>query len=258
MAVAALPANQQANFLQLHLRDAALQFFQSLLVATRQILEVSKTTLPDWFRNPQLQELHALKPKNMKFGSKADTLEIYLVTVQRNAVQAYPDPAPPAVAPIDARAADAVVERNRFDQETTCRAEIIRLAQETRCTQIRRQSVKNMPGWLRAILLEQPDKTSVEDLCVFARKQLSIHNPCKRDDSVMDAFIGMGSSVTDTLVTALINLSTIQEAMHIRLNEMSKNFEGRNTTLTNQINDFQKNQIQQTQRGSFLQNLNQN
>ena len=33
-----------------------------------------------------------------------------------------------------------------------------------------------------------------------------------------------------------------------------KKFEERNTTLTNQIDDFQKNQTQQPQRGSFSQN----
>ena len=75
-----------------------------------------------------------------------------------------------------------------------------------------------MPGWLRAKLLEQPENTTVEDLCIFARKQLSIHNLCKTDDSVMDAFSEMGPSVTDTLVTALTKLSTSQEAMENRLN----------------------------------------
>ena len=104
-----------------------------------------------------------------------------------------------------------------------------------------------MPGWLRAKLLEQPENTSVEDLCTFARKQLSIHNLCKTDDSVMHAFSEMGPSVTDTLVTALTKLSTSQEAMDNRLNEMSKKFEERNTTLTNQFNYFQKNQTQQPQ-----------
>ena len=64
-----------------------------------------------------------------------------------------------------------------------------------------------MPGWLRAKLLEQPENTTVEDLCIFARKQLSIHNLCKTDDSVMDAFSEMGPSVTDTLVFALTKLS---------------------------------------------------
>ena len=39
---------------------------------------------------------------------------------------------------------------------------------------------------------------------------------------------------------------------------MSKKFEERNTTLTNQFNTFQKNQTQQPQRGSFSQNRGQN
>ena len=228
-------------------------FFQTLPLATRQNLELSITALRDRFSNPQLQELHVLKLQNMKFDSKTDTPENFLVTLQTKATKAYLEPDPPAVAPIDPHAADAAVERTRFDQDTARRAEIIRSAQEARSVQIRRQFIKNMPGWLSAKFLEQPEKTTVEGLCIFARKQLSIHNLCKTDDSVMDAFSEMGPSVTDTLVTALTKLSTSQEAMDNRLNEMSKNFEERNTTLTDQINDFQKNQTQQHQRGSFSQ-----
>ena len=63
LAVAALPANQQANFLQLHLRHSALQFFQTLPPATRQNLELSITPLRDRFCNPQLQELHTSNSK---------------------------------------------------------------------------------------------------------------------------------------------------------------------------------------------------
>ena len=79
-----------------------------------------------------------------------------------------------------------------------------------------------MPGWLRAKLLQQPENTTLDDLCIFARQQLSIHYLCKTDDSVVDAFSEMGPSVTDTLVTALTQLSTSQEAMDNRLNELSK------------------------------------
>ena len=181
-----------------------------------------------------------------------------MVTLQTKATKAYPDPDPPALAPIDPHAADAAVEQTRFDQDTARRAEIIRSAQEARSVQIRRQFIKNMPGWLRAKLLEQPENTTVEDLCIFERKRLSIHNLCNSDNSVMDACREMGPSVTDTLVTALKKLSTSQEAMENRLNEMSEKFEERNTTLTNQINEFQKNQTQQPQRGSFSQNRGQN
>ena len=74
----------------------------------------------------------------------------------------------------------------------------------------------------------------------------------------MDAFIEMGPSVRDTLVTALTKLSMSQEAMDSRLNEMSTTFEECNTTSTNQVNGFQKNQTQQPQRGSFSQNRGEN
>ena len=66
----------------------------------------------------------------------------------------------------------------------------------------------------------------------------------------MDAFGKMGLSVTDTLVTALKKLSTSQEAMDNRLNEMSKTVEERNSTLTNQFNDCQRNQT--TAPGGFF------
>ena len=238
--VAAIPANQQANFLQLHLRDAALRYFQTLPLATRQNLELSIAALRNHFCNPQLQELHVLKLENLKFDSKTDNPENFLVTLQTKALKAYPDPNPPAVAPIDGAAPDAAVEQTRFDQDTARHAEIIRSAQEASSNQIRRQFIKNMPGWLHAKLLEQPENTTVDDLCIFARKQLSIHNLCKTDDSVMDAFSEMGPSVTDTLVNALTKLSTSQEAMDSRLNEMSKQMEERNTSFTNQLEAFTK------------------
>ena len=73
LAVAALPANQQASFLQLHLRDTALRFFQTLPLAIRHNRELSLTALRDRFCNPQLEELHFLKLENIKLVSKADT-----------------------------------------------------------------------------------------------------------------------------------------------------------------------------------------
>ena len=130
-----------------------------------------------------------------------------MVTLRTKATKAYPDPDPPALAPFDPHAVDAAVEQTRFAQETARLAERIRSAQEARSVQIRRQFIKNMPGWLREKLVEQPENTTIEDLCNFARKQLSIRHLCKTDDSVMDAFSEMGPSVTDTLVTVLTKLS---------------------------------------------------
>ena len=177
MAVAALPANQQAIFLQLHLQDAILRFFQTLPPKTRQDLELSKTGLRDRFFNRQLQELHVLKLENMKFDSKTDTLENFLVTLQTKATRAYRDPDSPAVALIDPHAADAAVEQTRFDQETARRAKILCSAQEAHSVQIRCQYMKNMPRWLRKKLLEQPKKSTVEDLCFFSAKTI-VNSSC--------------------------------------------------------------------------------
>ena len=94
-----------------------------------------------------------------------------------------------------------------------------------------------MPGWLREKLLEQTENTTDEVLCTFARKQLSIHNLCQTDDSVMVVFSEMGPSITDTFVTALTKVSKSQEAMDNRLNGRSQKFEEPNTTLTNEFRD---------------------
>ena len=159
----------------------------------------------------------------MKFASKTVTPEKFLVTLQTNATKVYLDSDAPAVAQIAPHATDAAVEQIQFDQNTERRAEKVRSAKEARSFQIRRQFIKIMPGWLRAKLLQQPENTTIEDYCFFARKQLSIHILCKTDDSSMDAFRERGPSVTDTLVTAQKKLSTSQEALDKRLNEMSKN-----------------------------------
>ena len=155
LAVAALPAGQQTKFLQLHLRDAALQFFQTLPRATRRKLELSITALRDRICNSQLQKLHVLTLENKKFDWKTDTLENFLVTLQTKAAKAYRDQDPPGVAAIDPHAVDAAVERTGFYQDTARCAEVIRSAQETRSVQNRRQFIKIMPGWRPAKLLEQ-------------------------------------------------------------------------------------------------------
>ena len=75
LAVAAIPANQEANFLQLQLRDAALRYFQTLPLATRQNLKLSTEALRNPLCNPQLQEFHVLKLENLKFDAKTVMLK---------------------------------------------------------------------------------------------------------------------------------------------------------------------------------------
>ena len=138
--VAAVAGAQQANFLQLHLRDAALRYFQTLAEATRNDLALSLMALRNHFCNPQLQELHVIKLDNVRFDPKTDSPENFLVSLQNMTLKAYPDPIPEAYPPgVDQAAQDALDARND---------ENLRFAQQERQKQTKRFFKKCMPSWL--------------------------------------------------------------------------------------------------------------
>ena len=99
--VAGIANAQQANFLQLHLRDNALRFYQTLPALTRADVPLSLVALCDHFCNPQLQEVHVLKLEQSKFDIKRDSPENFLVNLTKKAQRAYPTPDLPVVAPLD-------------------------------------------------------------------------------------------------------------------------------------------------------------
>ena len=234
--VAAIANNQRANFLQLHLKDAALRYFQTLPDATRADFELSLTSLRNHFNNPQLVELHIIKLENIRFDSKTDTPENFLVTLQNMAQKAYPDPTPEIVPPADP-ALDAGDERDRIAAAEARNEEALRFAQQERNHQIKRFFKKCMPSRLRAKLLEQPDGTTVDDLCLLARRQLTIHNLCKIDDFGENAFSEVSATVSDNLVNALTKINQTQENMESRINELSKKVESQ---LSPQRNSFDR------------------
>ena len=237
IAVTAIDAAQHANFLQLSLKDAALRFFQLLPEATRNNFENSLTAQRNHFCNPQLTELRVIKLESIKFDPKTDSPENFLITLQYMALKAYPDPTP-EVAPhgADVAAINAVNERN---------AEALRFAQQERDHQIKRFFKKCMPSWLRAKLLEQPDNATIEDLCLIARKQLTIHNLCKIDGYADAVFNEVSNStINENLVNVLSKLTQTQEAVQNQVNELSKKFE-------EQRKNFQENQGRGRGRGDY-------
>ena len=141
--VAGVAPLQQANFLQLHLRDHALRFYQTLPAATRENVANSLTALRDHFSNPQLQEVHVLKLEQTKFDLKKDTPENFLVTLQKKAEKAYPTPEIAIPNPIDAGAADAALEAARHARETAQRDERLDAVRENRDEQVRRLFYKS-------------------------------------------------------------------------------------------------------------------
>ena len=74
---------QRANFLQLHLRDDALRFYQTLPAAIRGNVPNSLTALREHFCNPHLQEVHVLKLEQLKFDPRKDSPENYLVNLTK-------------------------------------------------------------------------------------------------------------------------------------------------------------------------------
>ena len=215
--VAGIDPGQRSNFLQLHLRSDALRYFQNLPDATRRDVDLSLQALKDRFCHPQLQEVHILRLEKEHFDPKKDSPENFLVKVQQSAMRAYPTPTPPAVAPINAAAPDAVVEQTRFDRETATRATTIRTADENRNEQVKRIFIKSMPGWLRSKLMEQPPATPVQDLCTLARKLITIRDMCKIDDYPEDGFNEVSEKVNESLINALAKISATQDAMEKRM-----------------------------------------
>ena len=225
LAVGGVDPGQHANFLQLHLKDAALRFFQLLPEETRANFENSLTALRDHFCNPQLREIHLIKFESDTFDPKTDSPENFLVTLQNLAVRAYPDPIPNVVPAADP-ALDAGAEAARIAAANAVNAQKLLFAQTERDHQIRSLFVKSMPSWLRAKLLEQPDNVTIDDRCLFARKQFTIHKLCKMDDYADAAFNEViSSTINENLVNSMSKMSQIPESMKNQASELSRQFE---------------------------------
>ena len=65
----------------------------------------------------------------------------------------------------------------------------------------------------------------MDDLCLFAKRQLTIHNLCRTDEYADGAFSEMSNTVSESLVNALSKLTQTSEAMENKVNELSKQFE---------------------------------
>ena len=203
--VAGIANAQQANFLQLHLRDSALRFYQTLPALTRADVPLSLAALRDHFSNPQLQEVHVLKLEQSKFDIKRDSPENFLVNLTKKAQRAYPTPDLPAVAPLDAALVGAAADADaaRFHGETAQRQERLDAENDHRNNQIKRLFIKGMPNWLRSKMMEQPAATTVQELCNLARKQMTIRDVCRNEDYPEDSFNEIGDTVSHNLISAL-------------------------------------------------------
>ena len=162
IAVAGLAADNQAKFLRLHLRDNALRYYITLPEATKTNVNNSLTELKQHFERNEVAELSLLKLENMKFNSKTDTVENFLVKLKNQAEKAYPTPVINVV-PAGGGAADAEVRRE--ERENAARDATIATSNERKNAQIKRIFIKAMPNWLKPKLLNRPVGDTADDLC---------------------------------------------------------------------------------------------
>ena len=126
---------------------------------------------------------------------------MFLVQLKALAKKAYPTPVIPAVAPINAHAANAAAEAARFATETATNVTTLAEAETFKNNQIRRVFIKAMPGWLRSKLMERPATDTIHDLCTFASRQITIRDMCRKDDYPEDGFNLIENQVWDTLIS---------------------------------------------------------
>ena len=213
---------QAADFLKIHLKDSALQYYHTLPNDVRADVNLCLVRLRDHFSNPNLREVHLIELENQKFDHKKQTPEQFLVKIQNLAKLAYPEAVNPAVAPVDP-ALDAAAENARVEQANRENEERTRFHQRERQRQVRRLFIRSMPNWLRIKLLEKPEDTTVEDLCTQARKTLILHKLCPIDDWSRDAFSEINpSDLTVNLASAIADIST---KMETKMNALADQFE---------------------------------
>ena len=248
VAVSGINNAQQPNFLQIHLCDAALRFFQTLEPATRD----NFTALRDQFANRDLQEVRILKLESQLFDPKTDTPENFLVSLQTKALGADPGPNLPAVAPLilaELGAAPAAAEQTGFDRETATRDARLQGAEDFKNELSNRIFIKAMPGWLRSKIMGQPANTPVHDLCTFARQQMAIREMCRKEDYPEYGLDEVNETVSESFVNALSKITQTQQSVEKRLQDLTS--ESDNPPNQSSKQPFSKFQSTSTNQSTF-------
>ena len=75
--------------MKIHLKDEELQFFMTIPEITSGDLELKLQTLKDHFHKTNVKEIHLIELENLKYDSKTETPEEFLVKFQKLAKLAY-------------------------------------------------------------------------------------------------------------------------------------------------------------------------
>ena len=238
---------QQANFLQLHLKDA-LRYFLTLPEATRLVFEDGITALRNRFTQDDLREIRIIKLENQKFNPKTDTVKNFLVKLRTEANKA--NPAPEIVV---AAAGGGDAEARRFERETAARESAIEMSENRKDEQIKRFFIKSMPNWLKPKLLERSDTDTIDQLCTLASQQIAIREMCNREEYFDDGFNEITETNIDKMLKAIATISNNQKELEQKLEQRPapKN----EPSEQGPVNTFTPHYPQQVYKQSYRQNF---
>ena len=217
--VANVDAANQVDYLKLHLKDNALQYFHTLDADTRGNLNRCLNALKTHFCNPTYKELYIIQLENMKYNHKTENPEAFLVKLQNLANSAYPDA---EALPVEAARDQTDGERDRVAAETAANAERLRFSQLQREQHVKRLFLKAMPNFIRRKLLEQPEERTVGDLCTLARRTLYLNQICEVDDWNANAFSEVSNVQSEDYLNVLAKITETQSAMEDKMNNFIK------------------------------------
>ena len=104
-----------------------------------------------------------------------------------------------------------------------------------------------MLGWLRSKIMEQPPVTPVQNLCTFARQQMTICEMCRKEDHPEDGFNEISPALSENLINALSKLTANQEQVERQLKNMDEKLQARNSAPKNQESENRFQNLPQQQ-----------
>ena len=95
--------------------------------------------------------------------------------------------------------------------------------------------------------MERPPATPGQDLCTFARQQMSIREMCRKEDYPEDGFNEISPALSENLISALSKLAAYQERMERHLRNMDEKLQASNSAPKNQESENRFQNLPQQQ-----------
>ena len=222
--IAGVDAAARHQYLHLHLKGGALQYFDQLPDATRADYDLSIAALRERYQNDQRIQLQKILFSARKLKPSEESVQDFLTDLQRLALEAYPNVA----ARNAAGGRPAVLAENR---------------EQERNRRVREAFINGMPVKMKKFLMTQPEETTIEDLCAKAASRMIVDRLYPEDED--SAFNEVSSFSTKELLTGIQALSQAQDTLKQETSKLSTDLKDLAKSLQPSLNQLaQNNQMQ--------------